>query len=82
MSKVWYSIKGETLTQLADEVRRAGGETGSLTTAQMIEFLKTVPDFGVEPSLPENGRIYYFGTAQSVCSAFSYTSSAVGTLTE
>lgn len=82
MSEVWYSIKGETLTQLADEIRRAGGESGSLTTAQMIEFLKTVPDFGSDPTLPENGRIYYFGTAQSVCADFNFTSSAVGVLTE
>lgn len=42
MSEVWYSITGETLTDMANAVRGKVGETGKMTPSEMAATLEAL----------------------------------------
>ena len=57
MSEVWYSITGETLTDMASAVRGEVGETGKMTPSEMAATLEalniTLQEKNVTPSETE-----------------------------
>ena len=57
MSEVWYSITGETLTDMANAVRGKVGETGKMTPSEMAATLEalniTLQEKNVTPSETE-----------------------------
>lgn len=74
-----YRVPTDDLLAIADQVRRLTGNSGKLTTEQMVSELS-----GVEKGivLAENERIYQVGNAVSSMLCLNFKSNAVGVLTE
>ena len=78
--EVYYKISGTRLTEFANAIRGKTGKEDSLTLEQMVTEIEGIEAGGI----PENARLYYVGNAVSEfsMSSLSFTSSAVGALSE